>query len=103
MKTFKYHPDNLIIITSERDQYIDAIDRFTFDCAKLDLPLIPAKPDIITEYIASVDGLSYAIEGQSRQVPFDKTGSKPDRFFIYIDNIEQLMEAQRKRTEGAAA
>jgi len=102
MKQFKYHPDNQIIISDGADKYIDSIDRFTYDCAKTDLPLLPQKPDNIREYLASPDEASFAIRGNNTQLPFSATGHQPEDFYIYIDNINLLIQAQEERQKKNA-
>lgn len=96
-RNFKYHPDNLIIINSGKDQYLDSIDRFAYDCAKTDLPLIPIKSEKITEYFINSEGLSYAIEGNDRQVGLKEAGINAESFYIYIDNLDKLLAAKQER------
>lgn len=100
MKSFLYNYANGITINNGEKIYIDAIQNFTFDCAKIGFPLMRSAPDDVYEFFAIDNGNpkdSYAKTRQYGQMGFNVTGNVPSDYFQYIDAIEKLIDAKRNR------
>jgi len=100
MKSFLYNYSNGITITNGEAIYVDALHNFTYDCSTAGLSLLKSAPEDVYEFFAVDNGNpkdSYAKTRQYGQVGFNFTGNRPDDYFIYINDIQKLIEAKRRR------
>lgn len=95
MRTFHNSPDDVITIQNGPLKYIDTRENFQIACEKAGLPLLPEKPAHISGYFVDTDGVSYATEGNNKQVAFAEVGVRPEAILVYIDQVAYLVKCKK--------